>query len=118
MTHLTPHLLLRSDAAPSDAAVILGAAGYVVSKIDDDAIAERLAGAAHIDGVVVELSAGPAIRFGRRLQARYGDETPLTLMITAARESVQRALPRFSVLTPFEIEDELISTMDLVLARA
>jgi hypothetical protein len=117
MMRLAPHLLLRSDESCSHAAVLLGAAGYVVSKIDDDAIAERLAGSPHIDAVVVELSAGSAIRFGRRLEARYGRGTLLTVTITSARDSVRRALPTAAVLTPFEIENDLISTMDLALAR-
>ena len=116
--HLAPHLLLRSDAAPSNAAILLGAAGSVVSKIDDDGVAEMLAGSPHIDGVVVELPAGPAIRFGRKLEARYGTEAPLTLMITSARDTVRRALPSVPVLTPFEVADDLISTVDLALARS
>ncbi len=116
MLHLTPHLLLRAESTPSQIAESLGVAGYIVSKIGDDELAEHLAGAAHIDGVVIELPAFLAIRFGRQLEARHGAATPPTLIIARAAETVRRALPWASVLTPAEAEDDLVSAIDLAIA--
>ena len=62
MSQLVPHLLLRTDKAISQTAEMLRSAGYMVSKIDDDAIVETLTGASHVDGVVVELPVLRAIR--------------------------------------------------------
>jgi DNA-binding NarL/FixJ family response regulator len=114
--HLAPHLLLRADAAASPAGALLRAAGYIVSRVDDDALAEELAGAPHVDGVVVELPALATIQFGRKLAARYGDANVLLLAITHAVQTVQRAIPTALALTPRAVEDDLISTVDLALA--
>lgn len=111
MRHLAPHLLLRTDSAPSRAAMLLGAAGYVVSKIDDDALIERIAGAPHIDGVVIERPTLAAIHLGKRLGWL------VTLIITSGASSVRLALPDIPVLTPREVADDLISTIDLAVAR-
>jgi hypothetical protein len=116
MPHLAPHLLLRSDAGASHAAALLRSAGYLVSRIDQDGLAEEIAGAPHIDGVVVELPVLAAIQFGRRLTARYGAASPVVLVITPAVNAVRRALPAVLTLTPFEVADDLISTVDLALA--
>ena len=113
--HLAPHLLLRADSGASLAAALLRAAGYIVSRVEDDALAEQLAGAPHIDGVVVELPVLAAIQFGRKLTARY--ENAVLLVITPAGNAVRRALPSALTLTPLETVDELISTVDLALAR-
>jgi DNA-binding NarL/FixJ family response regulator len=115
--HFAPHLLLRADAAAaSPAAALLRAGGYIVSRVDDDALAEQLAGAAHVDGVVVELPALASIQFGRKLAARYGEGTVLLLSITPAVQTVQRAVPSALAMTPRDVADDLISTIDLALA--
>ena len=88
MPQLVPHLLLRTDRAISHAAEMLRSAGYMVSKIDDDAIAETLAGEPHVDGVVVELPVLRAIALARRIEARYGDDVVL-LIIASPPETVR-----------------------------
>jgi hypothetical protein len=115
--HLAPHLLWRTDAGSSRAAAILRAAGYIVSRVDDDALAEPLAGAPHVDGVVVELPVLAAIQFVRKLDARYGPGGVLAVVVTPSVQAVRRAAPSAIALTPLEIEEDLISTMDLALAR-
>ncbi|HEY6138275.1 MAG TPA: hypothetical protein VI670_10975 [Thermoanaerobaculia bacterium] len=114
--HLAPHLLWRSEAGASRAAALLRAAGYIVSKVDDDAHAEPLAGAPHVDGVVVELPVLAAIQFVRKLDARYGEGSVLTVAITPSVQAVRRAAPSAIALTPLEVDDDLISTVDLALA--
>ena len=114
--NLALHLLLRADAGASHAASLLSRSGYLVSRVEDDALAERLAGAPHIAGVVVDLPALPAIQFGRKLTARYGEGKIVLVVITAAVPTARKALPSALVLTPFEVEDDLISTIDLALA--
>ena len=86
----------------------------MVSKINDDAIAEQLAGAAHVDGVVVELPALAAIAAARRIEARYGQRVAM-LIITPQAETVRRAMPSTPVLKPEEVDDDLVSTVDLSL---
>ena len=113
--NFAPHLLLRAEGEGTRAAALLRAAGYIVSRIDDDALAEQLAGAAYVDGVVIELPALATIQFGRKLAARYDDL--LVLAITAAAPSVQRAIPVALTLTPRQVDDDLVSTIDLGLAR-
>ena len=114
MSQLVPHLLLRTDAGASHTAALLGAAGYLVSRIDDDAIAEQLAGAPHVDGVVVELPAMAAIAVARRIDARYGQRVAM-LIITPSPETVRRAMPSTPVLKPADVDDDLVSMVDLSL---
>jgi hypothetical protein len=114
--HLAPHLLWRSEAGASRAAALLRAAGYIVSKVEDDARAEPLAGARHVDGVVVELPVLAAIQFVRKLDARYGEGSVLTVVVTPSVQAVRRAAPSAIALTPLEVDDDLISTVDLALA--
>ena len=114
--HLAPHLLLRTDAGASRAGALLGSAGYLVSRVDDDAMGERLAGSEHIDGVVVELPSLAAIHFVRRLNSRYGAGGVVVLVITAAPELVRRVVPAALAITPFDVADDLISTVDLAIA--
>ncbi len=114
MSQLVPHLLLRTDPGTSHTAALLRTAGYMVSKIIDDAIVEQLAGAPHVDGVVVELPAIAAIAVARRIEARYGQGVA-TLIITPSAETVRRAMPSTPVLRPAEIDDDLISKVDLSL---
>ncbi len=113
--HLAPHLLLRTDG-PSRAGALLASAGYLVSRVDDDVKGERLAGSAHIDGVIVELPTLAAIHFVRRLHARYGAGGGVVIVITPATDLVRRVVPAALAITPFEIADDLISTVDLAVA--
>jgi len=115
MPRLALHLLLRTDGGASRAAALLRAAGYLVSRIDDDGLAERLAGAPHVDAVVVELPALAAIHFGHALAARYGAGELVVLVITPAADTVRRAVPAALVLTPLDLDDDLVSTIDLAL---
>lgn len=117
MNDVAMHLLLRAEDAPSPIAVQLGAAGYVVSKVDDDAIAERLAAAPHIHGIVIDLPAMAAIRFGRRLESTYGSPEFVTLIVTRAAETLRHALPWATVLARCDAADDLVTTIDLALAR-
>jgi hypothetical protein len=114
MSQLVPHLLLRTDRTVSRASAMLRAAGYMVSKITDDAIFESLAGESHVDAVVVELSALRAIAVARRIELRHGG--PVMLIIASPAETVRRALTAVPVLSPSEIDDDLVSSVDLALA--
>jgi hypothetical protein len=93
---------------------MLRSAGYMVSKIDDDAIIEALAGASHVDGVVVELPVLRAIALARRIEARYGRRIVMVI-IASPVEAVRRALTAVPVVSPAEIADDLISAVDLAL---
>ena len=115
MSRLVPHLLLRTDKTISHAAEMLRSAGYMISKIDDDAIIETLAGEPHVDGVVVELPALRAIALGRRIDARYGGNVVM-LIVASPAETVRRALASVPVLSPAQMDDDLVSGMDLALA--
>ena len=114
MSQLVPHLLLRTDKGVSQAAPLLRTAGYMVSKIDDDAIFETLAGASHVDGIVVELPALRAIALGRRIQTQH--RNVVMLIIASPVETVRRALPSVPILSPAQTGDDLVSGIDL--ARA
>src|SRR3954452_8538499 len=112
MSPLVPHLLLRTDRAVSHAAEVLRSAGYMVSKIDDDAVVETLAGEPHVDGVVVELPVLRAIALARRIDARYGSDIVLVIIASPA-ETVRRALASVPALSPAVIGDDLVSAVDL-----
>ncbi len=114
MSQLVPHLLLRTDTSLSHIATLLRTAGYMVSKVDDDAIAEKIAGAPHVDGVVVNLPALAAIGIVRRIQALYRHNVVIVVISNAA-ETVRRALPGVAVVKQEEAGDDLISTVDLAL---
>lgn len=114
MSLLAPHLLLRTDTGASHAATLLRTAGYLVSKVDDDGTIEQIAGAPHVDGVVVELPAHAAIAIGRRIQERYRGSIAI-VVITAAIETVKRALPSARVVRPNDADDDLVSMVDLTL---
>ena len=114
MSSLVPHLLLRADTGASHAATLLRTAGYMVSKVDDDATAERLAGAQHVDGMVVELPALAAIAVVRRIEAMYQHHVVI-IVISPAADTVSRLLPSARVIGPEAAEDDLISTVDLAL---
>jgi hypothetical protein len=112
--HFAPHLLLRADAGTSRAGALLSAAGYLVSRVEEDELALRLAGSPHVDGVVVERPALATIQFGRALTARYAGI--VLVVITPVTESVRRLVQSALALTPFDVADDLISTIDLALA--
>lgn len=114
MPSIVPHLLLRANSGASNVSTMLRAAGYMVSKIGDDATVARMAGAAHVDGVVIELPALASIAAVRAIEAQYGRDV-VTLVITPAADTVRRALPSARVLKPAEVDDDLISTIDLAL---
>ncbi|MBV8547378.1 MAG: hypothetical protein JO093_17790 [Acidobacteria bacterium] len=109
MARTTPHLLLLADREAPRTATLLRAAGYAVSAINHPAMVEPLD-----DGVVVELPALAAISIVRRIEARRGD-VPI-VVIAAEAESLKRALPSVRVIRPDDIDDDLVSTMDLALA--
>lgn len=112
MPQLVPHLLLRTDRAVSQTAETLRSAGYMVSKIDDDAVAETLAGEPHVDAVVLEMPALRAIALARRIEARYGGNVVM-LIVASPAETVRRALISVPVLSPAQIGDDLVSGIDL-----
>lgn len=114
MSRLVPHLLLRTEKPVSHPAELLRSAGYMISKIDDDAILETLAGASHVDGVVVELPALRAIALGRRIETQH--RNVVMLIIASPAETVRRALVSATVLSPAQIGDDLVSGIDLALA--
>jgi hypothetical protein len=114
MTQLTPHLLLRADPGASHVATLLGTAGYMVSKIIDDATMERISGAPNVDGVVIDLPVLAAIALVRRIEALHGQDVVI-IVIAAAVETIRRALPSVRVIRPEEIDDDLVSTVDLAL---
>jgi hypothetical protein len=114
MSQLVPHLLLRADAGTSRTSALLRTAGYMVSKVIDDAILEQIAGAPHVDGVIVELPALSAIAVVRRIQARYGHGVAM-MIVTESADTVRRALPSMQVIRPAEVDDDLISAIDLTL---
>jgi hypothetical protein len=93
---------------------MLRSAGYMVGKIDDDAIIETLAGESHVDGVVLELPALRAIALARRIQVRHSGRVVM-LIIASPAETVRR-LVSVPVLSPAQMGDDLISAIDLALA--
>jgi hypothetical protein len=110
MAQTAPHLLLLADRGAPRTATLLRAAGYAVSAINHPAMVERFD-----DGVVIELPALAAINIVRRIEARRRDVA--ILVISAEAESLRRALPSVRVIRPDDIDDDLVSAMDLALAR-
>jgi hypothetical protein len=106
---LAPQLLLLTDAGAPRTATLLRAAGYAVNAIRRSTTAEPLG-----DGVVVELPALAAISIVRRIEARRSD-LPI-IVISADSESLQRALPSVRVIRPDQVDDDLVSAVDLALA--
>jgi len=88
----------------------------MISKINDDSILEEIAGAPHVDGVIIELPAMASIALARRIEATSSHSVAMVI-ISAPAEVVRRALPSIAVLRPTEIDDDLISTVDLALAK-
>jgi DNA-binding response OmpR family regulator len=114
MSQLAPHLLLRADTAASHAATLLRAAGYRVSKVNDDTMFERIAESPEIDGVIVELSALAAVAIARRIEAKRRDL--IIVVLSAEADAVRRALPAVRVMRAEDVDDDLVSTIDLALA--
>ncbi|HEX3068030.1 MAG TPA: hypothetical protein VHX14_05600 [Thermoanaerobaculia bacterium] len=94
--------------------MLLRSAGYMVSRIDDDTIAVEIAGSNHVDGLVVELPALAAISFVRRIEARH-DQNVAVLVVTQSADALRRAPPRVRTIRTSQIQDDLISTVDLAL---
>jgi DNA-binding LytR/AlgR family response regulator len=116
MSQLVPHLLLRADDGAPHTATLLRSAGYMVSKIGDDGILEQIADAPHVDGVIIELPAMAAIAAARRIEA-WSIHSVAMVVITSSAEAVRRALPSIAVVRPIEIDDDLVSTIDLALVK-
>ena len=68
----------------------------------------------YVDGVVVELPALTAIAVVRRIQARYGPGVAM-MVVTEFADTVRRVLPSMPVLRPDDVDDDLVSTIDLAL---
>jgi MinD-like ATPase involved in chromosome partitioning or flagellar assembly len=81
--------------------------------VNDDSIAERISRAPGLDGVVVDLPAFAAIAMVRRIQARR--RNAVIVVVSPETETVRRALPSARVVSPEEVADDLISTVDLAL---
>jgi hypothetical protein len=109
MPQAAPQLLLLADRSASRTATLLRAAGYAVSVVNHPAMVDTFD-----DGVIVELPALAAIGIVRRIEARRCD-IPIVL-ISAEGESVKRALPSVRVIAPEDIDDDLVSAVDLTLA--
>ena len=114
MGTLVPHLLFRAEPGASPTAALLRSAGYMVSKIDDDTIGVEIAGSDHVDGLVVELPTLAAINFVRRIEARH-DQNVVVLVVTQSVDALRRALPQVRTIRTSEVQDDLISTIDLAL---
>jgi DNA-binding response OmpR family regulator len=109
-----PHLLLHSEGGMSQTAIILRNAGYIVTKIVDDDSALRLATSPHVDGVIVELPVFRAVSFARRLlEISHGDVA--ILAISPTPEPIRR-LADVNALSVGAIEDDLVSTVDILIA--
>lgn len=114
MSQLVPHLLLRADGGASHRSTLLRTAGYMVSKVNDDAMAERIAGSPDVDGVIVELATLSAIATVRRIEAYR--RNAVIVIVSPDAEAVRRALPSARVVKPEDADDDLVSTIDLALA--
>ena len=114
MTQLVPHLLLRANPGASETASLLRSAGYMVSRIDDDTVAVEIAGSSHVDGLIVELPALATINFVRRIEARH-DQNVAVLVVTQSLDALRRALPHVRTIRTSQIQEDLISTVDLAL---
>jgi len=114
MSRLAPHLLLRADTAASHAATLLRRAGYRVSKVNDDVMFERIAASRDVDGAIVELPALAAVAIVRRIEAKRREL--IIVVLSAEADAVGRALPAVRVVRPEDVDDDLVSIIDLSLA--
>jgi response regulator RpfG family c-di-GMP phosphodiesterase len=113
MSRLAPHLFLCANTGSSQVATLLDTAGYTISRVNSDAIGERISRARGVDGVVVDLPAFAAIAMVRRIQAHR--RSAIIVVISPEADTVRRALPSAHVVHPEEMADDLISTVDLAL---
>jgi hypothetical protein len=112
MSRFVPHLLLFNEAGTSYVATLLRTAGYLVTSVGHDLDDELFTDA---DGVVVELPALATIATVRRIVTRFGCGLPV-VAITPAVDAMRRALPSARVVRSSDLDDDLISTIDLALA--
>lgn len=112
MLQLVPHLLLRTNAECSEAAVALRDGNYLVSRVTDDELALELATYTHVDAVVIELPLFAAIQLANAALVA-GIHVPL-LIITRAPEAVRRAV---SGAVAVHDAADLVTSVDLTLAR-
>lgn len=113
MSQLAPHLLLRANTGSSQAATLLGTAGYTISWVNDDAVAERVSRARGVDGVVIDLPAFASMALVRRLQTH--PRNAVIIVVSPGADAIRRALPSAYVVSPDDVADDLISTVDLAL---
>jgi MinD-like ATPase involved in chromosome partitioning or flagellar assembly len=85
----------------------------MISWVNDDSNAARISRARGIDGIVVDLPAFAAIAMVRRIQAHR--RNAVIVVVSPEPEAVRRALPQARVVSPEEVADDLISTVDLAL---
>jgi imidazole glycerol phosphate synthase subunit HisF len=112
MSRFVPHLLLFNEAGTSYVATLLRTAGYLVTSVGH-ACEDELFGDA--DGVVVELPALATIATVRKIALRFGRDL-VVLVITPAVDAMRRVLPSARVVRSSDVDDDLISTIDLALA--
>lgn len=112
MVQLVPHLLLRTNADKSEAAVALRDGGYLVSRVADEAAAAELAGYPHVDAIVVDLPLFAAIGFANAVLAT-GLQIPM-LILSSNPEIMRRAI-RGAVTIGSMVD--IVSGVDLMLAR-
>lgn len=117
MSQLVPHLLVRTESPKSDLAIALREAGYIVSRVVDDKESVLAAAFEHIDGVIVELPAVLAISFVRKMRAHASSANALILVATASPDTLRWACPGTDVLDIGHPHFDIVSTMDLLLAR-
>jgi DNA-binding response OmpR family regulator len=111
---LIPHLLLRSESTASRAAMLLREAGYLVTKVTDDEMALQLAASLQVDGVVIDLPVLAAIGAVRKL---YDTPAPPPVLVISRSPEVIRRSTGAAVLRSHDMETDLISATDLLLAQ-
>lgn len=116
MAQLVPHLLFRTDSLGSELAVSLRDAGYMVTRVTDDDTAVRAASLDHVDGIVLQLSAGASSSLVRKLQPVMGGSLPI-LITTSTPAVIRRACPGAEIFDTNRFDSDIVSTTDLMLAR-
>lgn len=112
MSQLYPHVLVRTDAKSSEAAVTLRCADYIVTKVASDEDTERLAAAGHVDAIVAELPLVHAVSLARRSK-----HLPVPILfVTNAPESLCQLGGNVRALHARDAADDLVSTVDLLIA--
>ena len=112
MLTLVPHLLLRTNAEKSEAAVTLRDGSYLVSRFAADSSMAALASYDHVDAIVVELPLFAAIGFANAA-ITAGAQVPI-LILSSTPEIIRRAVSRaITVVEPGDV----VTGVDLMLAR-